>query len=405
MKTLNSGMYSSPGEKATRTRDKLKEVHRDQMKFKLPPNKSNLFEFIPLNTKLLHNPKWRDYSPEKWKSDKDFMHSTSYTSKITKASRSKGKVSSIATEPYVDGLQALGDLELVKRSPIKKSNKERFQSVIPRDTWQHRIKNTQSIRAQKALETMLDLQPDTITLPSKAKARTISRLINKDLTLKTHEYKLFTTSDHKNKNKRLNMTSSVKHNLAESDKIKKSPKSVKKIPDKLSHRRHKTAINSTSKQELNAYSNIHSSGYYCSALERLKKTKLISKKKSVLYNELPPEPPLSTGKYAALNLHDFSAYQNIQRSDISSQHLPSKQNSLAAIETTSMNSTSQAKLPAGKGKDSSPNQVGMRIMTKSKKSLINFSKSPARKGLPAFFPKNQKITKALRALISNYFEK
>jgi len=106
--------------------------------------------------------------------------------------RTKRALSS-KVDPYIDGLQAIGDHLLLKGLPGKKKEKL-FWSVIPRDPWQHRWKQVQSIRAGKALETVLDQQPKHTELAIKANKGT-TKVVNKDLELKTYEYKVFTTYD------------------------------------------------------------------------------------------------------------------------------------------------------------------------------------------------------------------
>jgi len=267
IKSLNNGVYSQPGTEGPRIRERLKEMHKGQMKFRVSGNKTNLFELTPLDTKLLNNPKWRPFSPEKWKSDKDFMHSTNYSSsRRYKDLRKSKKVLSIRPEPYVDGLEALGDIEIVRKSPANKTAMENFQTVFSRDPWQHRIKNTQSIRAQKALETILNRQPNHMEVAIKSNSEAPSRMINKDLEVKTYEYKVFTTYDNKNDPKVNNSTSSA-NNAKGLALMKKSPQTHMKLK---THKRYKTAFNSTSRKGVEPYESLHSSGYYVSALERLK---------------------------------------------------------------------------------------------------------------------------------------
>lgn len=104
---------------------------------------------------------------------------------------------STKNDPYVDGLKAVGERKISRDQKVTRHGKM-FSSVIPRDPWQHRQKISESIRTGKALETILDQQPTHIQLAVKTRKGSPRHIINKDLELKTYEYKVFTTYDTKN---------------------------------------------------------------------------------------------------------------------------------------------------------------------------------------------------------------
>jgi len=89
----------------------------------------------------------------------------------------------------------------------------------------------------------------------------------------------------------------------------------------------------------NILNNIHSSGYYISALERLKRNKFKTVKSPLKHNpnELSPEPPLVVGRYETLNLNEVKKYRNANKSDFSSGPLANSQHnrSSAVLETGS----------------------------------------------------------------------
>jgi len=154
----------------------------------------------------------------------------------------------------------------------------------------------------------------------------------------------------------------------------------------------------------------------------------VAKKNSVIESELPPEPPLGTGKYATLNFHDVRNYRNIQRSEFSSGPVQSKHNSTAVLETESVNESKNTP-KAHKGdahKVRNPDPIeGKRlefsdfdiksppppdhcpslVLGKSKKSLLENANLSKKYDLPDFLTTRKKGTDILKGLISNYFDK
>jgi hypothetical protein len=109
-----------------RLREKLKEIHGKNMNFKSSGNKSHLCEFVPLNTKLLGSPEWRQHSPDKWMAKSDFVHSTKaeISLKYNKLRQKQTRSSSTKTDPYIDGFKAIGDRKISRDIKIDKKCKK-----------------------------------------------------------------------------------------------------------------------------------------------------------------------------------------------------------------------------------------------------------------------------------------
>jgi hypothetical protein len=267
------------------------------MTFNFPKKQSNLYEFTPLNTKLLTSPKWRERSPDKWMSSRDFLHSTNGRVTTTQTENVKGHKRAFSTkfDPYIDGLNAIGDKKIIRNAPKQRNSKSKlFNSVIPRDPWQHRIKNSVSIRAAKALETVLQQKIDST---SGLGDTSPARRINKGLELKTYEYKVFTMNEAQKK----------------LDSLNKPPKNRSKRPSKKAQ-----TVESILK-------NIHSSGYYVSAIERLRRRKKTSPMimNSSRHDDLimPPDPVhMQVRQFEDFDLQEINAMKKKQvKSDISSR--------------------------------------------------------------------------------------
>ena len=87
----------------------------------MKPYSNKIWESTPLNTKMIYYPKWREYSPNKWIASSDFLHSTraKVQSKAKTSNRNK-RTASWKTEPYIDGLKALGDRKKYQEKEMKK---------------------------------------------------------------------------------------------------------------------------------------------------------------------------------------------------------------------------------------------------------------------------------------------
>lgn len=144
---------------------------------------------------MLYNPKWRQHSPEKWMDKEDFILPTKAKVETKfKPSKKNRRALSTKTEPYIDGLNAVGDRK-ISRDTVERNQGKMFSSVIPRDTWQERSKQCDSIRAAKALEIILSQNPNSIVLNSSYRSGSPRRGLNKDLAVKTYEYKVYTMNE------------------------------------------------------------------------------------------------------------------------------------------------------------------------------------------------------------------
>lgn len=326
MHTTNQGDFNDPGKNFLRLRDRLREVQDKRMTFNFPKKQSILCEFTPLNTKLLTSPKWRERSPEKWMSSRDFLHSTNGRITTSQAENSQGHKRAFSTkfDPYIDGLNAIGDKKIVRNVPKLRNNKSKlFNSVIARDPWQHRIKNSVSIRAAKALETVLQ-QNIGSSSGLGGTSMSPSRRIKKGLELKTYEYKVFTMNE-----AQIKLGSSDRRDKNRQKKPSKKAQTVESI-----------------------LKNIHSSGYYVSAIERLRRRKktsprLLGSSKFEDLN-LPPDPdPLNARQFEDFDLQEIHAMKKQHvKSDISSG--PERQISMG-VESPQFEESEKKKLE-GSGK-------------------------------------------------------
>jgi len=99
-------------------------------------------------------------------------------------------------EPYIDGLKAVGDRKISRDVNKRNLKKSLFSSVIPNDPWQHRCKNSESIRAAKAIETIMK-HPQNESILESIKLKKKMSVLNKDLEIKTYDYKVFTSQEKK----------------------------------------------------------------------------------------------------------------------------------------------------------------------------------------------------------------
>ena len=111
-----------PGEKKyfLRLRDHLKEIHKRRMVFNAP-KKDGLCETVPIDTKMIYYPKWREHSPNKWKGNTDFLHSTKakVRAKTREFGYKKKKFTSFM-DPYEDSLSAIGQRKISRETVLRK---------------------------------------------------------------------------------------------------------------------------------------------------------------------------------------------------------------------------------------------------------------------------------------------
>ena len=161
----------------------------------IKPNSNKIWESAPLNTKMIYYPKWREHSPNKWTTSNDFLHSTrAKVEPKDKAMNRNRRTASCKTEPYIDGLRALGERK-ISREAVEKDTSQWFSSVIPRDPWQKRSIYSESIRAEKALESLFENQKNNLKLVVSSRIGSPFRVTNKNLQFQTKGYKVYTTNN------------------------------------------------------------------------------------------------------------------------------------------------------------------------------------------------------------------
>ena len=117
-----------------------------------------------MNTKLLVNPMFREFNPQKWMTKKDFL-----ANKITYRDKSWSRALSFDPnypEPFYQNQVKFRDPngkngggEKNNTSFTTSPNHEKmFNSVIPRDPWRQRLSNSNSIRQQQHLLQTLNIK-------------------------------------------------------------------------------------------------------------------------------------------------------------------------------------------------------------------------------------------------------
>lgn len=338
----------------------------------MKPYSNKIWESTPLNTKMIYYPKWREYSPNKWIASSDFLHSTraKVQSKAKTSNRNK-RTASWKTEPYIDGLKALGDRK-ISREGNEKEVSQCFSSVIQRDPWKNRSIYSESIRAEKALESLFENQKNNLKLAVTSRLNSPFRITNKNLQFQTKGYKVYTTHNNPDapnhqrssstgnafvvgspKERDISSGSGKKSNTARNNKFISAsskvsidynapPENLKiknikisnlkqlnkaeRILDNVNSTRYKVVTNydKSKSNKFNVKEDLsylhlqqtidYPKMYYVSALERVKKIKRNGKNTNRSrdmmddYN-LPPDPPVLS-KFELMNIHHFSKFSN-----------------------------------------------------------------------------------------------
>lgn len=289
-----------------------------------------------------------------------------------------------------------------------------FSSVVPRDPWQYRAKASSSIRAAKALETVLKQQPNHVTLIAEGKKGSPRRMINKDLEVKTYEYKVFKTQDEDNSNNAHHRSSStgqafrnVSPNNPNTGHIRRqsnTARTKKTTNQSVGHQKTLSMFNQFVQKPETVESimkNIHSSGYYVSAMEKIKKR--VCAKSPVGYR-LPPEPPVNLQSYAEVNMDEIlrMRQENMARSEVSSgpvRQLSNRDDQSPIPDMHSPKNFQGGKVgnsEYSKHEDDEESQNGHKTTKNQHTRSLFTSKYRTEKGL-----KGQ--THTLKSLIDNYF--
>lgn len=144
---------------------------------------------------MIYYPKWREHSPDKWKGKADFVHSTK--AKVRTKKRDYGykkRTVSEFIEPYEDGLNSLGD-RIISRDNKLRHNSPQFSSVIPKDPWKNRSINSESLRAEKALEMVFKNQKRNLKMIAGTRLNSPNRMTGQQFINQAGDYKLYTTAD------------------------------------------------------------------------------------------------------------------------------------------------------------------------------------------------------------------
>jgi hypothetical protein len=192
----HKGSDHKPGDKKyfLRLREHLKEIHKKHMGFGAP-KKGIPLESIPMDTKMIYYPKWREHSPDKWKGKNDFVHTTK--AKVRTKTRDFGYTKaniSTSVDPYIDGLVSVGERKISRDDNLRKDSPQ-FSSVIPRDPWNARGKFSESLRAEKALEVLFKNQKHNLKMVSGSRMVSPNRTTNQQFRVQAGDYKLYTTAD------------------------------------------------------------------------------------------------------------------------------------------------------------------------------------------------------------------
>lgn len=328
-------------------------------------SKSKLCESVPLNTRMIYNPTWREHSPDKWKGS-NFIHPTKakVVSREKPTKRNK-RTASCKTEPYIDGLQAVGDRK-ISREGNTNDRDHYFNSVIPQDPWHKRSIYSDSIRAEKALESVFNNNKEKLKLIVSSRIGSPLRVTNKNFQFQTNQYNkqamenalnqamanhqrssstgnpgrvnspqnpvYSKTSDRKSNTARhgkvisasskISIDYRANPNLKIKNIIKSNLKNMEKaenILESIHSTRYKVTMNYDMsknkrfqvKEDL-SHSHIQQTidypkTYYVSALERVRKDRKDGKRFNASGDDyqLPPNPP-ELSRFELMNMHNFS---------------------------------------------------------------------------------------------------